>query len=258
MAEIEHATPVIPGRPYGLGRRRAPDERDRRFLMRNTVLQGSELRPRFTPYKLGRTLDQGDTSQCVGYSHRHKLDASPVIVPLNVGLSAYEIYKGAQQNDEWDGDNYEGTSVRGAQKFLQAQGYIKSYVWATKVLDVHRFIRSGWGPTNWGTDWYGAMFTLDADGFARPTGSVAGGHAFLNFWSVAKDSNGNEIMPGTSESATDLDKSELWFQNSWGPNWGIKLHNTPGCFKLSWRDAQTLLDADGECAAGIEQKVSAA
>src|SRR5687767_10267975 len=128
---------------HGLGRLKAPDERDRRFLMSATVFPERELippKPRVRPYNLGITLDQGSTSECVGYSARDKLSSAPLMVPATKGPSASDLYKGAQAHDEWDGDNYEGSSVRGAFKYLQTLGYLKSYVWAAGITDIEQFI----------------------------------------------------------------------------------------------------------------------
>lgn len=234
---------------HGLGRRPSPDHRDRRFAMSRVVPVTLAPKPRQLPYHLGPTLDQGDTSQCVGFSNRHKLTAAPIMVKEAQGLSALDIYIGAQDNDEWEGHDYEGTSVRGAFKFLASKGFIGSYVWATTVQEAHVFLWNGHGTVVNGTDWTDDMFNPDEHGFVHPTGAVAGGHAYHKFWSVARDKNGTKLA--VSEiGAADLDKSESHFQNSWGEGWGIR-----GRFRMTWREEQQLLDAEGECGAGIELKV---
>jgi hypothetical protein len=226
---------------YGLGRLKASDERDRRYAMRATVFEQPERippKPRKRPYNLGPTLDQGRTSQCVGYSSRDKLASAPFMVKTGVGLTPYEIYQGAQERDEWPGENYEGTSVRGAFKFLQETKYIKSYVWAQGVTDGEQFIRGGYGTIIVGTIWKNSMFRPKWDGFLQVDrrGSDAGGHAYHWFWCVPE-------------------KREAWFKNSWGAAFGITLNNRPGCFKLSYDDLDWLLAEDGEAGAGIEVKV---
>lgn len=242
--------PIV--RPYGLGRMRSVDTRDRRFLM-SRVLPVRAPRPRTLPYRLGATLDQGSSSQCVGYSNRHKLAAAPIMVTTGRGLSAFEIYHGAQMNDEWPGESYDGTSVRGAFKFLSSLGYLKSYVWAQSVEECHKFLHDGWGTIVVGTDWYDAMFDPNAKGFVRPTGAMAGGHAYHLFWSVALDSTSHRV---TDLALADPTHSEVWFQNSWGTNWGIRLNGQYGCFKMTWADFQKLIDDYGEAGAGIEVKVA--
>jgi hypothetical protein len=224
---------------HGLGRRFAPDDRDRRFSMQATVFPHPALppRPRQRPYNLGMTLDQGATSQCVGYSCRDKLASAPFMVHVDQGPSAFEIYTGAQKVDEWPGEDYDGTSVRGGFKFLQQTGYLSSYVWAASLEDCVRFLRDGYGTLVLGTNWYDRMFTPDEHGFVSLAGPIAGGHAYHCFWAVPE-------------------REEFWCKNSWGPSWGIELHKRPGCFKLRYADFARLLSEDGEAGAGLEIKVN--
>lgn len=224
--------------PHGLGRLAAPDARDRRFLMRDAVFPHPELlpRPRKRPYNLGPTLDQGRAPMCVGFSARDKLASAPIMVHNDQGPTPIQIYDGAQQNDEWEGTNYDGTSVRGAFKYLQAQGYLASYVWAASVTDCERYIRDGYGTIVLGTDWREGMFEVDQFGFCRVEGDIVGGHAYHLFW-------------------MDPVKREAWCKNSWGPNWGITLHARPGCFKLTYEALDVLLADQGEAGAAVEIKV---
>ena len=105
---------------YGLGRLHAPDERDRNFPMR------AALRPVAAPVSKiwwpGTVLDQGQTPQCVGFAWRGWMLSSPERVAANYGPDGPAIYAGAQQNDEFPGTDYEGSSVRGGAKFLTASG----------------------------------------------------------------------------------------------------------------------------------------
>ncbi len=222
--------------PHGLGRRHAPDERDKRFLMRETVFPHVLPKPRKRPYNLGPTLDQGASSQCVGYSSRDKLASAPLMVRGETGPTPFEIYKGAQARDEWPGEDYEGTSVRGAFKYLQENQYLGSYVWANSLTDCEKFIRDGYGTIIVGTDWLSDMAAVQSDGFLKVDGYNVGGHAYHLFW-------------------MDPEKQEAWCKNSWGEAWGIRLHGRLGCFKLHYADLDRLLALDGEAGAGIELKV---
>lgn len=224
--------------PHGLGRIAAPDTRDRRFLMVAVQPQLPPPRPRKLAYHLGPTQDQGSTSMCVGYSIRHKLTAAPIMVPEGKVPEGSVIYRGAQENDEWPGEGYDGTSVRGGFKWAQQQGYIKSYVWATSAQDCHAWLHNGYGTIVVGTDWTEDMFTPDPHGFVQPSGPIAGGHAYHLFWSV-------EAV------------HELWFQNSWGDGWGVRIGGRGGCFRMRWADFDRLMLNNGEAGAGIEQKVKA-
>lgn len=228
----------MPTLEHGLGRLKSRDERDRRFLMRENVFAQLPPKPRKRPYNLGPTLDQLNTPQCVGFSGRDKLASAPLMMGEGVGPSPVQLYRGAQDNDEWFGNDYDGTSVRGLFKYLQQLGYIKSYVWASSVTDCERFVLGGYGTIIVGTDWTESMFTPRVDGFVTVEGGTVGGHAYHLFWMVPS-------------------LREVWFKNSWGPRWGVKLHGRPGCFKMTYDDLDTLLARDGEAGAGIEVKVKA-
>jgi hypothetical protein len=96
----------------GLGRRHAPDARDTRHLMRRVVGDvPAYVLPSFRYYRTAQTLDQGPFPHCVGYSWRQWLSSAPLMT--KTGPSAVEIYRQAQQVDEWPGEMYDGTSVRG-------------------------------------------------------------------------------------------------------------------------------------------------
>lgn len=90
------------------GRLAAPqDARDLRFTMRGAKPQINAAigkpKPRTKPYRDGPLLDQGNTSQCVGYSSRGFLDGAPIMLTASSGPSAAQIYHDAQDRDEWPG-----------------------------------------------------------------------------------------------------------------------------------------------------------
>jgi hypothetical protein len=220
---------------FGLGRLVSPDARDRSYPMQ-LAIRNLKPAPRKQPYKLGPTLDQGHLPQCVGYSTRDKLASAPFMVPDGKGPTPQQIYDGAQTLDEWPGNDYDGTTVRGAFKFLQEEGYLKSYVWAQNVIDCEQFIRGGYGTIILGTNWYDGMFEPDKNGFVRPVGNVVGGHAYHLFW-------------------MDPTHQEAWCKNSWGERWGMRLNSHSGCFKLSYSALDKLLGEEGEAGAGLEVHV---
>ena len=84
------------------------------------------------------------------------------------------------------------------------------------------------GPVVLGTNWYQGMFEADKTGLIVPTGSLAGGHAYL--------------VLGYDEAT-----KRLLCQNSWGTGWGLR-----GRFSLHYEDAERLLHEDGEACTPVE------
>ena len=228
------------------GRLVAPaDARDLQFLMRGARPQIAKAvgkpKPRLRPYKDGPLLDQGQTPQCVGYSSRGFLDAAPLMSKPSEGPSATQIYKDAQDRDEWPGTNYAGTSVRGAMKALADAGVIASYVWGQTVAEAIRWMNDGYGTVVVGTDWYQEMSDVDEHGFMRePASSMAtpiGGHAYRWIWYDAKQKG-------------------ILVRNSWGHEFGIKKQGIgSGYAFLSLALAERLLQARGEIAAPVQVKL---
>lgn len=209
------------------GRRFAPDPRDKQYPMR-AAMRAVRSTPRI--WDIGPTLDQGSTPQCVAYSIAHWLACTPIVTIVQTPEYEQALYDRAQQIDEWPGEDYDGTSCRAGFKVLAEQGRIESYVWAQNEQDIWDFIGTT-GPVEMGTNWYETMFDPDPDGFLRPAGAIAGGHAWLLY--------------GTHPDGYYL------MQNSWG-RWGI---NGTGTAKISRVDLGRLLYEDGEAGAGSEIEI---
>lgn len=154
----------------------------------------------------GDVLDQGSTPQCVGYAGYGWLQAGPV-VNTKLPFTPADLYHWAQDNDEWPGSNYDGSSTLGLMKALKAKGYIDKYVWATDAETLMRWILTT-GPVIVGTDWYNDMFTPDRDGFLDALGENSGGHE----WRIIGANRDKKCPDGT--------KGAVRMVNSWGKNWG--------------------------------------
>ena len=213
----------------GLGRLFAPDDRDRKFLLPPRP-EATEITERYW-WSVG-VLDQGDEPTCVGFSVFKWLTTGPIT--NRPPFSPKDVYRGAQANDEWPGEDYDGSSVRGAFKWLKSTGYVTSYRWAFDAeLAMQHVLTTG--PVVLGTNWYGSMFSTDSYGFLRPRGSIVGGHAYL-----VVGANRNYVCP-------DGTKGALRIVNSWGRSFGQK-----GRAWLSVADADRLIKEDGEAATSDE------
>jgi hypothetical protein len=214
--------------PQRLGRRAAPDPRDRAYPMRALVPRKVPQKTRL--YRTGPILDQGFAPICVGAAWRQWL--SSALLMTKGGPDMLTIYREAQDRDEWDGNAYEGTSVRGGVKAIQDRGHVASYVWSDNADVLRDYMLAGLGGVVIGINWYESMFEPDKNGYLRIGGSVVGGHAiYLGGYSIERDAD-RAIQ-------------------SWGREWGDN-----GRAWIRHADLRRLLSEDGEGCAATEQKVA--
>lgn len=210
----------------GLGRRQAPDERDRAFLLKE-ILPEPTRDYRYW-WARGAQLDQGNTGTCVGHAWAHYIEDGPVTHKGTI--DPFQIYDRATELDEWqgnEGDRYFGTSVRAGVKALAEKGLVTEYRWAFTLHDVVQTLLTA-GPVVVGTDWHQSMSTPDPDGFVRPDGNVVGGHAYL--------------LNGVS-----VRTRKFRFKNSWGTSYGFS-----GSAWICFEDFEPLFKAQGEACLAIE------
>lgn len=210
-----------------LDRRVSFDERSRNFPIRAIVPK----RPRSYTWSVGATwLDQGTEGACVGFAWAHELIARPAIVASVTDAFALErIYHEARKIDEWPGENYDGTSVLAGAKVVKAMGAMAEYRWAFGLDDLRLAIGHA-GPAVLGLNWYEGMFDPDEQGFIRPSGSIAGGHAIVCY-------------------AVNQKQRYFKLRNSWGRDWG----RAGDCF-LSFDDMGRLLSEQGEACIPVGRK----
>jgi len=196
------------------------DERSRAFLVRDLVEPDAEVITKLWP--LETQLDQGNEGACVGFGFSHELAAEPFPVEDVTDAKARNIYKRAQQLDEWPGTNYEGTSVLAGAKTCKEGKFLEAYFWATSAREVAQAI-SHVGPVVIGINWLAGMENTDDAGFIHATGAVRGGHCVCLHGVTNKD--------GT-----------IWFtgKNSWGSGWG-----RDGGFFITESDLQILVESNG-------------
>lgn len=204
------------------GRYHAPDDRDRKFALP----VGAGKLPRSKHWRRGKRVFQGDTPRCVGYSGANWALGYPIAQYVNPD----GLYTLAQFLDEWEGTDYDGTSVRAGAKVLAELGFIREYRWGFSIDAVLEALLTK-GPIWLGTDWLRGMDEWDADGVIRATGRTAGGHAWI--------ADGYDRRTGLVRGIT-----------SWR-DFGL---DRAGGLWLPAEDLEKLLERDGEACLPIEAR----
>lgn len=215
-----------------LGRLESKDFRDLHFPMKAVLPTKPPVKHRYWNQS-GWWGDQGLFPHCVAYAWLHWLEDGPVthnkvVAPM---LNPVEVYNEAQEVDEWEGTDYEGTSVRAGAKVLQRRGFIKEYRWGLRVEEIANAILTT-GPVVVGTEWYYDMFEPNKEGYIKAKGVPCGGHAYLL--------NGVNTVRG-----------EFRIKNNWGREWGKN-----GNAYITFEDFQRLMNEDGEACLAIENKTT--
>jgi Papain family cysteine protease len=191
--------------------------------------QGKKPKPvvgDITPgWELKIQLDQGQTGHCVGFGWAGWVDAMPIEGNLQ-NADGHAIYYECKVIDhEPLAEN--GSYVRSGALALRNRGRLAAFAFAKTTAELDSWINTQ-GPIVVGTTWTNDMFDVDAKGYVKPTGAVAGGHCYLMLERI------------DSEDA-------YVFQNSWGAGWGQN-----GRFKMKRTDFDSLLQDDGEACCAAE------
>ncbi len=211
--------------PHGLGRKPSSfDERDFQLTNFVPVKQSSIVTQRLWRYPAQTLLDQGKTGHCVGFSIAMFGDCYPVRDHY-LDLDGHSFYYACKML-EGDPQGEDGSTIRTAAKVMKKKGLIARYAFAHSMSEVRYWLLNS-GPMIAGTVWTYDMFDQDHDGFVKPTGGVAGGHAWL--------------LEGVREDY-------YYGRCAWG-NWG---HSRNGTFKIKESDLSILFRQQGEILAAVE------
>lgn len=224
---IQAPAPIHNGRKFD--RLKSIDVRDAQYPMRAAIDMMAPIRP---PWHSPPSLDQGNEGSCVGFGSTHMLAAAPYMHTMTYDF-ARGIYLDAKKVDEWQGEDYEGTSVRAGMKVLRSRGLISEYLWTRSAETVRDYVLRR-GPVVMGTTWYKSMMDTDIKGFIHPDGASVGGHC----WTVLGWSESQEAFRGIQ---------------SWGMGWGDR-----GRFWIKLDAFKFLLEEDGgEACSPLEVRLAA-
>ncbi|TLD40661.1 MAG: hypothetical protein JETT_3092 [Candidatus Jettenia ecosi] len=211
-----------------------PDTLDFRDKMYVATLMEVPIHIDLSDYKLWQApiLDQGNEGACTGFglaTVANYLLRKRRVMPDDMSVSPRMFYEMAKRYDEWRGEDYEGSSARGAMKGWHKHGVCAETIWPydTRQSDQHlnddrvsdasrrplgayyRVNHKDLVAMHTALAEVGILYAtavvhegwnmIDADGIIPPDDTILGGHAFAI---VAYDGQG------------------FWIQNSWGADWG--------------------------------------
>jgi C1A family cysteine protease len=218
------------------------DDRDLTFSAgRITLPRAVDNRKAANPIR-----NQGNEGSCVGFAVAKTLEMAFAKITNRPDLSERWAYEYAKKYDEWPGENYEGSSVRGGLKAANKMGVCTEPFWpykpnnrgtpkakAEEDAEEHKVIRytrvSGIDNVKAAIHKHGAVCAaaLVHEGWLRPRNAIIpmnpkfgilGGHAF--------------VLVGYGRIG-------FWVANSWGRRWGRR-----GFAALHYKDAKVhLMDA---------------
>lgn len=240
------ATPPLTARPD------APDLRDRPYLpppvnLRDRFPSDAQVREWLPAYtRAGLILDQGQEGSCTGFGlagvvnylrWRKAYESGEPVPPHSV--SARMLYTLARRYDEYDGEDYEGSSCRGALKGWFNHGVCAEPDWAYESATP----QFGYAERAVETP-LGVYFRVQLDAITdlqaaiQQIGAVyvsAFTHAGWQAVPVAKRArrpSGHDALPliewdgrvegvnGHAFALVGFNRQGFVIQNSWGPRWG--------------------------------------
>lgn len=191
----------------------------------------------------GPILNQGSEGACVGFGWTAELMASPRPDPtaeaLTANTYAKEVYYRAKQIDDYEGEDYSGTSVLAGAKVLQERGLQDEYRWALSVEDVRDAVISE-GPVVVGVPWYYEMYVTKPSGLVTLGGDLVGGHCLTIFG----------YHPGQSIAGETGEFKVFKWQNSWDVTYG-----RDGWGYIRYEDLRDLLSQWGEACVPMGRKM---
>lgn len=185
--------------------------------------------------------DQGTEGACVGHGVTNEAIASPVRrndggmgrwanIANNVAAT---VYRDAQRIDEWEGEQYSGTSVRAGMLVGRSLGWYEGFRWAFNMGELRAALDLG--PVVIGVEWREQMYATEPGGSVSIGGSVVGGHCLL--------------ITGYSPNWNRRGPHYRW-RNSWGLGYGIRGNGYISPDRLN----TVLFQAGGECSVPIGRK----
>ena len=208
------------------------DFRDRMYVPTLVEVPPAMPLSRWTRLKIP-VLDQGNEGACTGFglaTVANYLLAQIDRVPDKSPVSARMFYEMARRYDEWPGEDYDGSSARGAMKGWHKHGVCASKIWPydpakpdmeltqTRAVDAMRRPLGAYYRVNH-RDLVAMHSAITEVGVLYATATVHEGWENVNARTGAIPYPGG-VLGGHAFAIVGYDTNGFWVQNSWGPGWG--------------------------------------
>lgn len=198
-----------------------------------TLVEVPTSRP-LDDYRAARVpvLDQGQEGACTGFGLAtviHYLLRTRKVVPDRQDVSPWMIYEMARRYDEWQGENYEGSSARGAMKGWHKHGVCSATHWAkddgNRERNPIRFTEALRRPLGAylrvnHKDLTAMHSAITEVGVLYTTATVHDGWDTVGKDGVIRYDASSTMTGGHAFAIVAYDKQGFWIQNSWGREWG--------------------------------------
>lgn len=191
-------------------------------------------------------LDQGQEGACTGFALAtvaHYLLRRRSVRPDLKPVSARMFYDMARRYDEFDGDDTEGSSARGAMKGWHKHGVCSEKAWpyvvgapaesltGVRAVDASQRPLGAYLRVNH-QDLTAMHCAISEVGVLYATGLVHSGWNNVDPKSGLIEFTGQQdILGGHAFALVAYDREGFWLQNSWGPKWGRR-----GFAKIKYSD----------------------
>ncbi len=198
-----------------------PDLRD--WIYRPTLRQ---LEKRLPPPENLHILDQHSSSACTGFALAAAINLQYARAGEPLRVSPRMLYEMAKRYDEWPGERYDGSSLRGAIKGWVNMGVCSEALWPFRVSRPGRLTVRRAKEARKHT--VGAYYRLEPEvshyhAALNEAGVVVVSAQVHSGWDVPEQSiiqPGGEPDGGHAFVLVGYDERGFWVQNSWGAGWG--------------------------------------
>ncbi len=181
-------------------------------------------------------LNQGSDGACTGFGLATCANYLLKVRDTRYGVSPRMLYELAKKYDEWPGEDYEGSSCKGAIKAWHRHGVCLASLWPHRngetELTEARATEAARRPL-------GAYYRVNAKDLTHMHAAIAevgvlyvSADVHEGWWEPKKDGTieDGERAGGHAFAIVGYNSVGFWIQNSWGSGWGLK-----GCALLPYK-----------------------